>query len=222
MSMTNRLSIANCMLNSTSAVTSTGTSNKHCGNRGYVSSLQKRQKTYAAQCEHEMDNRISVVYAARGKQLCRKAFAHWFSLNERTTTRRATHISMTPELLMYKNKIHESHAGHLGVNRKIIDKFLDHVSDTFTLECPSGRGVGEDHTVKALPIDMTHIEIYNDDIQQFVEMRQAARIRLHCIIGSGTFSAFIRYCDREYPVLRLVKARSDFCNFCTAAWNDLH
>lgn len=72
---------------------------------------------------------------------------------------------------MYSTKLHNSHAGHLGVHRKIIDKFLEHVSDTFALFCPSDRVGGEDHTLKVLPSDITRIEIYDDYIEQFVELR---------------------------------------------------
>lgn len=223
MTVTQRLSIVRCILYATGLVGSE-VSNELLGDRTHLNDLKRRRTIYHGNKGTLSPlNRCSVVYCMRGQKLCREAFAHLVGLNVNTITRHAKAVTMAPNFLLYETRHNESHSGRLGVHRRIVDGYLDYVTTTMALECPSGRGSADDRPVMLLPSDMSRTDVYADYVECFGKLASAVSEEVDTFVTDKplTFSAFCRYWDRGHPTLKVARRGSDFCDLCTSLRNDI-
>lgn len=222
MTVTERLTVVRGIIYATA---SGAADNELDGNKEHTRLLKRRRNAYAQNraLETEFQKRSQFVYAVRGQRLCRPAFAHLTCLSEHTITRHARIISSADAFVPYETKLRRSHLGCIGTHRQIVDGYLNHVSTTYALECPTGRGSREGDSVMLLPSDMTKLTIYEDYVDLFPSLREAVT----SFITSSppdtplTLSAFTRYWEKGHHMLKVAKTGSDFCDYCTTLRNNL-
>lgn len=145
-------------------------------------------------------------------------------LNEQTVAGHAKNMALAPEFMIYETKLNHSHLGKVGPHLQIVDGFLNHVSDTYALECLTGRGGQDVHSVLYLPSDLNRTQVFEDYICKYSELFEDAIEALNCEVSNKplSFSAFLEFWDKDHPSLRVSKPRSYFCDFCTSVRNNLH
>ena len=150
-------------------------------------------------------------------------FANLVGLNANTIARHAKYVTMTPSFLLYETRHNESHAGKLGIQRRIVDGFLEYVSSTYGLECPSGRGSAMEAPLMVLPSDMTRTEVYGEYVEKFEGLSNSVNEECAADVSRCplSFSAFTRCWDKGHPTLKVAKKGSDFCDFCVTMRNDI-
>lgn len=109
-----------------------------------------------------------------GQRLCRAAFAHLVGLSQLCIARHAKYVYISPSFLPYTTKHNDSHTGKLGPQCKTVDGFLSYVLSSFTMECPPGQRSEEGAPLMILKSDTSRIKIYNDYVQAFPRIADAA------------------------------------------------
>lgn len=194
--------------------------------KGEANPLRKtfeRSKKRKLGDDESVEERTRIVYACRGHQMCRKAFASMVSLSDQTVQRHAEQICSTPDLVL-RGKHGDSRRGKIGPHRLILAGFFRGFGDKYADECPVSRYTQEESPLKLLPSDYTYNDVYKIYVSSFQKLVSDAE-DVGAIAKKPespiSFNLFRRYWRSDSGTLRIAKQGSDYCDLCTALKDDI-
>lgn len=170
-----------------------------------------------------VDKRPTFIYVVRGPKVCRSAFANFMRLNEQKIVRQGKKIATASCFHGYDTRLSESHRGHIGPQRQIVDGLLDNLGSIYGLESSTGRGSTSKVMVLLLPSEMNRYELYQNYVEVYNKLKDDAMGFISCAIPTDPLiiSDFSKYWDDGHPALKIAKSGCEFCDLCTKLCHDL-
>lgn len=164
---------------------------------------------------------VCVRYAIAGKQLCLSCLCRVVQMSRQTVHLIAKAVHKEGEFQLSNfSSCKQQQKGTIRIQGQIVVRFLRQYRQLHGPTCPTGRGSRENETIRLLPTDTEKSKIHEVYLSYWPhivsDLATAPEFdRMKMPTESLPFRSFLKVWRQRFPILRIARFGTDFCDTCT-------